>query len=154
MRMNTNVFGEIEIDDEKVITFESGIIGFPELNHFVMVHNEERPDARASWLISVEEPAFAIPVIDPLLAKEDYNPMIEDELLKPLGDQDSAEYLIITTISVPKGNPRGVTTNLKAPIIINTNTMLGTQVILEDDSLEIKYRIYDLFRDIIGKGEE
>ena len=153
MKLNTNVFGEIEIDDDKVITFESGIIGFPELNHFVMVHNSERPDARASWLISVEEPAFALPVIDPLLAKEDYNPMIEDELLKPLGAAEDSDYLILTTISVPKGNPRGVTTNLKAPIIINTATMQATQLILDDESLEIKYRIYDLFRDIIGKGE-
>lgn len=152
--MNTKVFGEIEIDDDKIITFESGIIGFPELNHFAMVHNSEKPDAKTSWLVSVEEPAFALPVIDPLIVKGDYNPDIEDELLIPLGDEKEAEYVVLTTISVPKGNPEGTTTNLKAPIIINTTTKKGTQVILDDDSLQIKYPIFDILSILKAKGDK
>lgn len=34
MKITTKIFGEIEIADEKVITFENGIIGFPELKRF------------------------------------------------------------------------------------------------------------------------
>lgn len=144
MKMNTKIFGEIEIDDDKIISFPTGIIGFPDLNNFAMVHNADRPDARASWLVSVEEPAFALPVIDPLMVQPDYNPVVEDALLKPLGDLDTAEYLVLTTISVPKGNPKGVTTNLKAPIIINANTKKGTQIILDSSELQIKFPIFDL----------
>lgn len=31
MKVKTKIFGEIEIDEEKVICFENGIVGFPEL---------------------------------------------------------------------------------------------------------------------------
>ena len=31
MKINTKFFGEVEIADDKIITFDKGIIGFPEL---------------------------------------------------------------------------------------------------------------------------
>lgn len=154
MKINTKVFGEIEIDDDRIIEFQNGIIGFPELNHFAMVHNSEREEAKTSWLVSVEEPAFALPVINPLIVENDYNPEIEDELLKPLGDEAKADYIILTTISVPKGNPKGATTNLKAPIIINATTKQGVQVILESENLQIKYPIFDILSILKRKGDE
>lgn len=154
MKMNTKIFGEVEVDDEKIISFPNGIIGFPQLNHFAMMHNADRPDARASWLVSVEEPAFALPVIDPLIIKEDYNPVVNDDLLLPLGNLDDADYLVLSTISVPKGNPQGVTTNLKAPIIINTVTKKGTQIILDGEEYPIKLPIYDIIKKDNGKEDK
>lgn len=154
MKMNTKIFGEVEVDDAKIIEFPNGIIGFPELNHFAMMHNADKPDAKASWLVSVEEPAFALPVIDPLSIQPDYNPTVDDDLLLPLGAIDDAEYLVLTTISVPKGNPKGVTTNMKAPIIINTNTKKGTQIILESDEYQIKLPIIDMINSENGKEDK
>ena len=37
MKLKTRVFGEIDIDDEKIITFENGIIGFPDLKRFTLI---------------------------------------------------------------------------------------------------------------------
>lgn len=42
MKLKTRVFGEIDIDDEKIITFENGIIGFPDLKRFTLIFNEEK----------------------------------------------------------------------------------------------------------------
>ena len=42
MKINTKFFGEVEIADDKIITFDKGIIGFPELKHFTMLHDEEK----------------------------------------------------------------------------------------------------------------
>lgn len=154
MKMNTKIFGEVEVDDEKIITFPNGIIGFPELNHFAMMHNADRPDAKASWLVSVEEPGFALPVIDPLVIMDSYNPMVNDDLLVPLGDLETADYLVLTTISVPKGNPKGVTANMKAPIIINAVTKKGTQIIVDGDEYQIKLPIYDTIQAQNGKEDK
>ena len=33
MKINTKFFGEVEIADDKIITFDKGIIGFPELTN-------------------------------------------------------------------------------------------------------------------------
>ena len=37
MKVNTKLFGEIEIDDDKVITFDGGIVGFPDLKRFALM---------------------------------------------------------------------------------------------------------------------
>ena len=42
MKINTKFFGEVEIADDKIITFDKGIIGFRNWKHFTMLHDEER----------------------------------------------------------------------------------------------------------------
>ena len=85
MRITTRVFGEIEISEDKIITFEKGIIGFPALKKFTLIYDEEKgSNVGIRFLQSLEEPNFAMPVMDPLLVKEDYNPSVADELLKGL----------------------------------------------------------------------
>ena len=49
MKINTKFFGEVEIADDKIITFDKGIIGFPELKHFTMLHDEEKGTAWNYW---------------------------------------------------------------------------------------------------------
>ena len=42
MRIVTRVFGEIDIADEKIIRFPNGIVGFPELTDFALIHDSEK----------------------------------------------------------------------------------------------------------------
>ncbi len=77
MEVNTRLFGEITIDDEKIIEFPGGIVGFPDLNKFAIVHDVEKTDGSSlSFLLSLDEPAFAMPVMVPQIVKPDYNPMV------------------------------------------------------------------------------
>lgn len=66
MELETRLFGEIEVDEEKVIFFEKGIIGFPDCQKFILVYDEGEDGTRKgiSWLQSLDEPAFALPVMD------------------------------------------------------------------------------------------
>ena len=66
MKLNTRIFGEVEIEDSKIISFPNGIIGFPDLKRFTLMHDEEQGTNTIKWLQSVEEPGFAMPVMDPL----------------------------------------------------------------------------------------
>ena len=97
MRVNTRLFGEIDIEEEKIITFEKGIIGFPDMKKFTLLHDEEEgANAGIRYLQSLDEPAFAMPVMDPFSIVPDYNPEVADELLRPLGKftQDSLFVLV------------------------------------------------------------
>lgn len=145
MKITTNLFGEIETDDSKVITFLQGIIGFPNLKKFMLIHDVEDDDKKISWLQSIDEPSFALPVIDPLIVDDTYNPEIEDELLNPLEINDLAELLVITTITVPSDITK-MTANLKAPIIINASNLKAAQLIVEDEKYLVKYPIYDILK--------
>ena len=42
MKAKTRLFGEIDIADDKIITLEKGMIGFPELTHFSLIFDEEK----------------------------------------------------------------------------------------------------------------
>ena len=65
MKLATRIFGEVEIDDSKVISFPNGIIGFPDLKKFILMFDEEKGTDTIKWLQSIDEPSFAMPVMDP-----------------------------------------------------------------------------------------
>lgn len=145
MTLQTKVFGEVTIEEEKIITFPGGIIGFPELTQFTLLHDEDDGIATIHWLQSLQEPGFAMPVMDPLFVKEDYNPEIEDELLKVLGEWKQDELLVLVTVSVPPELEK-MTVNLKGPIVINGENRKACQVIVEGDVYKVKFPIYDILQ--------
>lgn len=144
MNITTKLFGEIEVDEAKLINFVSGIVGFPELKRFLLIHDSES-NGNIKWLQSIEEPAFAMPVIDPLYVMESYNPEIEDELLKPLDITDETSILVLCTITVPKEIEK-MSVNLMAPIIISGETRKACQIIVDQDEYPVKYPIYDILK--------
>lgn len=143
MKINTRVFGEVDIADEKIIHFPSGIIGFPDLTDFALIHDEEKGTDTIHWLQSVQEPGFAMPVMDPLLVQPEYNPEVDDELLKPLGNWELDELLVLVTVTVP-GDLTKMSINLRGPIVINAAEKKACQVIVEGDEYAIKFPIYDI----------
>ena len=135
MKANTRLFGEIDIADDKIITLEDGMIGLPEYRNFALIFDEEKEKDKSSvmWFQSMDDPHTAFPVMQPNLVRPDYNPMVNDEMLRPL----------VTLTAAP--DPKDTSVNLKAPIVINTDTRRGAQIIVEDD-YPVKYKIYDVVK--------
>lgn len=144
MNITTKLFGEIEVDENKMIVFTSGIIGFPDLTDFLLIHETESSDG-IKWLQSVQEPAFAIPVVDPLVIMGNYNPNVEDEFIKPLNIIDESDMLVLVTITVPKDITQ-MTVNLRAPIIICGSSRKANQIIVDQDEYLVKYPIYEILK--------
>ena len=146
MRVNTRLFGEIEIADEKIITFPNGIIGFPDMTKFTMIYDEEKgTNAGIRWLQSMDEPTFAMPVMDPLVVKEDYNPEVDDEILKNIGTLTPDNILVLVTITVPSDLTQ-MSVNLQGPIIINVDERKACQVIVDTLDYPVKYPVYDILQ--------
>ena len=153
MKAATRLFGEIEIDESKIITFEDGIIGFPDMKKFTLIFDEEKEGRPSiSWLQSMDEPEIAFPVMDPLFVCETYNPSGEEELLKNLGTIKEDNLYVLVTVTVPQ-NIKELAVNLKAPIVINTDTRKASQIIVEDD-LPVRYRIYEILEEAKKKAGE
>ena len=144
MTIETKLFGEIAVDESKLISFPQGIIGFPELKDFLLIHDGDG-NGNIKWMQSVQEPAFAMPVVDPLTVIPEYNPDIEDELLKPLGEITEENMLVIVTITVPKEIEK-MTVNLKAPIIINSESRKAAQLIIDSGRYQVKFPIYEILK--------
>lgn len=146
MKVNTRLFGEIDIADDKIIEFPEGIIGFPDLKKFTLIYDQddEKKTSSLIYLQSMDETEFAMPVVMPNDIFPDYNPTINDDLLSDIGDLTPENTYVLVTIKVPKDITQ-MTVNLKAPFVINTDTLKGVQLIVEDDVL-VKQPIYEILK--------
>ncbi len=147
MKVNTRIFGEVDIEDEKIITMPFGLVGFPDLQKFALIHDSKKPVGALWYLQSMDDPDIALPVIDPLTIKPDYNPQIEEadvELLEPLTEDN---LLLLVTITVPE-DITNMTANLNAPILINSDTGKAAQIeiIWGKEEYITKYPIYDYLK--------
>ncbi len=146
MKVTTRVFGDIDIAEDKIIHFQGGIVGFPELTDFALVHDAEKEgDSPVRWMQSLQEPNFAMPVMDPLAVCPDYNPVVEDELLKPIGELNPESVLVLVTLTVPK-DVKKMSVNLQAPFVINADEKKACQIIVDSDKYPVRYPIYDIIK--------
>jgi flagellar assembly factor FliW len=149
MKLTTRIFGEVEIEDSKIITFPNGIIGFPDLKKFTLMHDEDDGDSGSTntikWLQSIDEPGFAMPVMDPLIVCPDYSPEIDRTKIEEVGELDDEDILVLVTVTVPHDLEK-MTVNLMGPFVINVKEMKGVQSIVENDNYPVKFPIYDILK--------
>jgi flagellar assembly factor FliW len=140
--IKTRCFGEVEISDDKIVEFPEGILGFEELKRYTLIYDvkENGEKAKIAWLQAVDEPELALPVINPFEVKKDYDPVINETLMKDLGDVNSENAVVLLVVTVPSDITK-TTANLKAPIIINSDIRVGAQLIAENRNYVVKYPI-------------
>ncbi|MCR4997358.1 MAG: flagellar assembly protein FliW [Butyrivibrio sp.] len=145
MKLTTRIFGEVEIEESKIINFPNGIIGFPDLKKFTLMHDEEQGSGSIKWLQSIDEPGFAMPVMDPLIVCPDYSPEIDRTKIEEVGEIDDEDILVLVTVTVPHDLEK-MTVNLMGPFVINVKEMKGVQSIVENDNYPVKFPIYDILK--------
>ncbi|HEY3329113.1 MAG TPA: flagellar assembly protein FliW [Capsulimonadaceae bacterium] len=141
MKLNTSRFGEISVDEKAIITFPDGIPGFEHTREYVLVPHKtaQGQSSPFRWLQSLEEPNLALPVINPWSVQPDYAPTIPGTMIKMLGIGDLREQAqFLTVVTIPANNPNGITVNLLAPILVNRDTKIGKQVIVQNENYSIR----------------
>ena len=123
----------------QVLSFAEPLPGFPGHRDYVLVPGDAA--GLLFWLQSVapDGPRFlAVP------AKEffpDYAPVIPAAVRVELGVADLAETQVYCLVSVPDGDVREATGNLRAPVVVAPSTRRGRQVVLTDGSLPLRRRL-------------
>ncbi len=139
MVINTTRFGQVNLQQEDIITFPEGLLGFNDLRNFVLL--DDPNDDIFAWLQSCELPSIAFPVLEPEIFGQYYLVNLtknELELLKIKGDQKPTFMNIIT---IPD-DPTQMTANVKAPIVINPEARIARQCVLQDNNLAIREPIF------------
>ena len=135
--INTRI-GEISFSEENIIYFPWGIIGFPESKRFLLVDGAREKDFK--WLQSIDEPDLTFVTTNPYSFLKDYNPNFPESIFVDLEIEDSNNILLLNIVKIPE-NPREMTANLMAPIIVNTPLRKARQIILDDDKYNTKHYI-------------
>ena len=139
-KFETTRFGEIEVEDEKVVTFENGIPAFAEENEFVILPYEEESPYYLMQSLKTPELAFILTI--PFLFFPDYQIEIDDESIKELDIKNQDNVAIYSLVTIPNGSLRYMTANLLAPVVLNTENMKAKQIIMEKSNYKTKHRLF------------
>ena len=139
-KFETTRFGEIEVEDEKVVTFENGIPAFAEENEFVILPYEE--ESPYYFMQSLKSPELAFILTIPFLFFPDYQIEIDDESIKELDIKNQDNVAIYSLVTIPNGSLRYMTVNLLAPVVLNTENMKAKQIIMEKSNYKTKHRLF------------
>ncbi|MDX9791048.1 MAG: flagellar assembly protein FliW [Candidatus Kapaibacterium sp.] len=128
-RIVTLHFGEIKVGKDFIFNFPEGILGFEDLREFVLISEEETEPFK--WLISIEQPDIGFPMLSPWLLDIEYNP----------GKIFSHEKNVFFAIVTLEDENHQMTANMKAPIILNSDSLEGRQIILSTDKYSTNFII-------------
>lgn len=139
MTIETTRFGQVEVDETKLIVFPRGLLGFPFQKHYALV--QTGPDSAFYWLQAVDRAELAFVVTDPRLFVADYRIPAKSEDLKQLslGEADEAQVFVI--VNKIDGLLTG---NLQGPLVINAETRVGKQLVLSDRKYSTRYPLMQL----------
>jgi flagellar assembly factor FliW len=133
-------FGEIEIDDRKIIAFPHGIPGLEGTTRFALIHFEKTHPI--SWLQAVDEPGVSLPVVEPFLVMPDYEFNISDADAGELSVSKRDDLHVLNVVVIPE-KLENMTVNLAAPILINIRANLGKQIIFDRKNYQIRYPAFE-----------
>lgn len=136
MKLQTHRFGEIDINEEGIITFPDGLPGFEELTKFIFI--QESAEQSFAYMQSVEDGDVSFIIVNPFLFFEDYEFDLSDEEQAEL-QIENADDLNIWSIMNVTDSLENATLNLLAPIIVNFNARLGKQIIIQNTSYQTKH---------------
>lgn len=141
MKVTGTRFGTLDLHDELLWTFPSGILGFPDWTRYVLLdHDTEAP---VKWLQCVEEGSLAFVIMDPTLFKPDYWIEITEDAMAEIKAGGTGDLALMTILTIPSGEPTAITANLRGPLLLNWHTKLGKQLVL-DDTFPTRYPIFPI----------
>ncbi len=139
MKIKTTRFGELDVDKKDIITFKEGMLGFESLKKFFVVDPGDQ--TLILWLQSVENSATAFPIIEPKIFKHDYIVKLLPMELNSLELENLTDANVYSVITIPQ-TVTEMSANLKAPIVINNKTKVARQIVLQDNKLEVRHKMY------------
>ena len=139
MHIQTSRFGEIEVEENQIITLPSGLVGFSEDRRFVI--REDDAAAPFLWLQSVDSNGLAFVMIEPHVSVSNYELELTQEHLKKLDAKDIDELRVFVLVTMSK-EMKDVTINLQGPLLFNLEKRLGLQFIIADGKYSTRHLLF------------
>ena len=129
MKFHTIRFGEVDIEEDRIITIKEGPHGFPRCTKWAFM-----PEDRAEpfkMFQSLDNASLAFVTIAASFVRRDFHINVPEDTLKAL-KADSVDGMEVFCICCMAKEACDITVNLMGPVVFNPNTNLAEQVITED----------------------
>src|SRR3982750_3629675 len=119
MNIESQRFGTLDINEDELLSFAAGVIGFPTEQRFALVPHHG--SGYLAWLQSVNTPELAFPVVSAHAFGDEYPDVPVGSVAQSAGVQGSEDdYAVLVVLCAPIGQP--ATVNLLAPVVVNAQT--------------------------------
>ncbi len=139
MEIETTRFGKLTVDDERIMTFPRGLLGFPSYSQYALIATGE--DNYFFWLQSVDEPGLAFVVTDPSIFFKDYDVPIREETQVDLNLSDPR---FLQTFVICNKVDEWLTGNLLGPIVVNAENRMAMQIVLTEKKWTTRQPLFKL----------
>ena len=129
-------FGDVELPDEAIVEFPSGLIGLRGTRYALLPHGQE---GTFVWLHSMDDPDLALPLTKPWSFFPRYEVELSDSEAERIGVSDPTEAEVWVTVRAAE-EAENFSANLRAPIIISGGR--GFQVINEADDAPVRAPLF------------
>lgn len=129
------VFGEQEF---ALLHLPEGLVGFPELRRFRLF--EPQGSYPLKFLQSMDQEDRSFVCADAAALQMDYRVPLSPADADALALERPEDALVLVMVVVPE-DPRQMTANLAGPLVINTATRKGLQVVLSTETYPLRHRI-------------
>ncbi|UCV13513.1 flagellar assembly protein FliW [Quatrionicoccus australiensis] len=132
MKVDTYLFGSVEVNPEKVITFPNGLVGFESSTRFTLVHENDAGESASFTLQSLDDPTLAFQIVDPTTLGYNYELALSDAENALLQTPVASDVAVMQVLfKKEEGGKAVISPNLRAPLVINTKARVGLQKVME-----------------------
>lgn len=146
MEVNTKAVGIVNVEENQIVNFSDGLLGFEDFKSYALIDSEYEPFI---WLQSLDKADLAFLLVDPFLIYPKYEADIDDSALKYIKITSPEDIVVMTIVTVPTDGS-AITANFLGPIVINRKNNQCVQVVLNDSRWTTKF---DIVAALKGKGE-
>lgn len=139
MIVKTSRFGDKEVPDEALLTFPEGVIGFREAKRFVLFECSD--DGLFKWLQSCDRPDLAFVICEASVVVANYQILLGEKERQVLQLENPEDAVVCLILVIPK-DPVEATANLLGPLVMNTETRLGMQVVVVNPQYSTRHRLF------------
>ena len=143
MIISTSRFGQLEVDEKRLITFDEGILGFPKRREYALIQTGK--GSGFYWLQSTCTDDLAFVVCDPRLFVADYQVPVKLEELQTIDLTDPQDAQVFMIVNKVDGLLTG---NLQGPLVVNVTNRRGRQLVLSDKRYSTRHPLMRLPRSV------
>ena len=120
------------------IFFKKGLLGLEEYKNYEIEDIEGNDFFKV--LHSLDDKEISLVIISPFDVDKNYEVDLSKDIVNSLKIAEDRDVELYTTVTL-NSNMKKTTTNLRAPIVINTKNSMGEQIIVKNENYEIKHLI-------------
>ncbi|MDP5275885.1 flagellar assembly protein FliW [Chengkuizengella axinellae] len=147
MKIKTKHFGEIDIDESKIIKLTQGLLGFDDVKEYALIQLDQ--EIPLTYMQSIEDQNINFIILNPFQFFKDYNVELSQDVQDELEIKEPSEVAIWSLATIQE-NLEDATCNLIAPLVFNIRTKLGKQIVLHNTDYTTKHKFVPQTEEVEG----